>query len=327
MGSISFERFHVTATGHSLNYLPEYIAHRRGFFHAQGLDVSVTVPQPWDRVLDDLADGSAEAALGGIWVPSMYRNRVRRYTAFAQVANKAPLALVGRGRPEEFKLEDLVGKTVLMKGSNGASVGLYLKMLLREHGIDPRTVKYIQDLDGAMLAALFAGGMGDYLFVDNLSARVLASKNAHIAIVLETCREDLDIPWSVYYRETATITPAVLDAQRRFCIALGQGMEWLLNRDAESYRDDLEALFPRVSSDITVALANEFRRHNMWTTPVISRDGYERWQRGIADGFLVGEPLKYEDVVDDGPAKASRKKAGNGGSLGSGETLIEAVLA
>jgi NitT/TauT family transport system substrate-binding protein len=299
------DTFHVTATGHSLNYLPEYIAQRHGFFARQNLEVTVSVPRPWDVVLADLQDGTADAALGGIWVPSMYHDRVRRYTAFAQVANRAPLALVGRARTGAFTLADTVGTTVLMKGSNGASVGVYFKMLLREAGIDPLQVNFIQDLDGAMLGTLFAGGLGDYLLVDNLSARALVEKTDALQVVMEMVSEGGDIPWSVYYRETETITPAVLNAQRRFCVALGQGMEWLLAHDAETFRDELAELFPAVPVDVAVDLANVFRRDGMWTSPVISRHGYDRWQQGISDGHLTAAVLPYEALVDSAPADAA----------------------
>ena len=314
MNGHKLERFHVAATGHSLNYLPEYIAQRHGFFHEQGLDVTVSVPSPWDFVLKELADGTAAAALGGIWVPSMYHGRVRNYTAFAQVANRAPLAIVGRRRDgEQFKLEDTVGRTVLMKGSNGASVGLFFKMLLRENGIDPKAVEFIQDLDGAMLGELFAGGMGDYLLVDNLSARALVARNSErLEVAFETVTKGKEIPWSVYYRETDNITPAVLDAQERFCVALGKGMDWVLAHDAESFRDELAEIFPKFPIDIVVDLCNTFRRDGMWTVPTVSRKGYERWQRGIADGHLTPKPLAYEDIVNDGPASSARNQGANG---------------
>lgn len=311
MGSIAIEdverplqRFHITATGHSLNYLPEYIAQRHGFFHDQGLQISVSVPQPWDKVLDDLADGSAEAALGGIWVPSMYRDRSCNYTTFAQVANRAPLAIVSRkGSPHSFRLSDTIGRTVLMKGSNGASVGLFFKMLLRENGIDPKTVNYIQDLDGAMLSKLFVGGMGDYLVIDYLSARTLVSTYpSAIQIALGTVTDAGDVPWSVYYCPSSTITPDVLDAQERFCIALAQGINWVLEHDAEDFADELQEIFPKASRQNLVDLTNIFRSNRMWTTPVVDRDGFKRWQKGIADGFLVEQPLEYEAIVNDDPA-------------------------
>lgn len=146
------------ATGYNINYLPQYIAERHGFFRDQGLELEVTIPTPWDGVLDALAEGAADMALGGIWVPSMYRGRVQDYTVFAQIANRCPLALLRRRSPEKFKLEDVVGRTVSMKSIGGASVGLFFKMFLRENGIDPRSVDFIQDLDGVMLGNLFQGG-------------------------------------------------------------------------------------------------------------------------------------------------------------------------
>lgn len=299
----SLQSFHVTATGHSLNYLPEYIAQRHGFFHAQGLDVTVSVPQPWDKVLDDLADGSADAALGGIWVPSMYRDRTCKYTAFAQVANRAPLAIVSRKTIQSFQLSDTIGRTVLMKGSNGASVGLFFKMLLRENNIDPKAINYIQDLDGAMLAKLFVGGMGDYLVIDYLSAHALVSTSgSKLQIAHAAVTDGGDIPWSVYYRASSTITPSVLEAQERFSIALAQGMAWVVEHDAEDFADELHEIFPKASRNTLVELTNIFRKNRMWTTPVVDREGYKRWQRGIADGFLIERPLEYEMIVDDGPA-------------------------
>ncbi|KAJ5160646.1 periplasmic binding protein-like II [Penicillium canariense] len=292
------QSFHLTATGHNLNYLPEYIARRHGFFQEQGLNVTVSIPTPWDGVLDALADGTADMALGGIWVPAMYRDRVTDYTVFAQIANRCPLALLRRGHQANFKLDDVAGKTVLMKSGGGASVGLFFKMLLRENNIDPRSVDYIQDLDGVMLGNLFEGGMGDYFVTDNLSARAMAERNPDISVGMEMVSQG-DIPWSVYYRESATITPEVFDAHRRFCIGLGKGIEWVLKHDAESYRDELGELFPNIPVEVAITVTNTFRREGMWTTPTIPRHAFDRWQLGLADARLVKEPFAYEALVNE----------------------------
>ena len=309
------QTFKLTATGYNLNYLPEYIALRHGFFREQGLDVTVNIPTPWDGVLDALADGSADMALGGIWVPTMYRDRVQNYTAFAQIANRCPLAILRRSGCDKFRLSDVAGKTVLMKSGGGASVGLFFKMLLRENNIDARSVDYIQDLDGTMLSDLFQGGMGDYFVTDYLSARVIASRNADVTIALEAVTQG-EVPWSVYYRETATITPGVLDAQRRFCIALGKAIDWVLERDAETFREELAELFPAVPVDVTIAVTNRFRQEGMWASTTISRKAFDRWQRGLTDARLVREPIAYEALVDDEPSTiAEKQRATSGASL------------
>ncbi|WYZ34265.1 hypothetical protein EsH8_I_000541 [Colletotrichum jinshuiense] len=300
--------FRLTATGYNLNYLPEYIALRHGFFREQGLDVTVNIPTPWDGVLDALADGTADMALGGIWVPSMYRDRVQDYTVFAQIANRCPLALLTRGKGEGFKLADVIGKTVSMKSGGGASVGLFFKMLLRENGIDPKSVDYVQDLDGIMLGNLFQGGMGDYFITDNLSALAMVEKNHDVSIVMEMVSQG-DIPWSVYYRETATITPEILDAQKRFCIALEKGISWVLQHDAESFRDELAELFPNVPVEVAVSVTNGFRRDGMWTSTSVSRTGFERWQLGLAGARIINKPIEYDAIVNDTPASAARTEA------------------
>ncbi|KAK5163859.1 uncharacterized protein LTR77_010253 [Saxophila tyrrhenica] len=288
--------FHLTATGYNINYLPEYIALRHGFFREQGLDVTVNIPKPWDLVLDNLARGSADMALGGIWVPSMYRDRVQEYTVFAQIANRCPLALLRRRQRKPFKLSDVAGKTVLMKSGGGASVGLFFKMLLRENKIDERSVDYIQDLEGKMLGELFLGGCGDYFCTDLLSALAMTAANPDVVIGMEMVAQG-DIPWSVYYRETKTITPEFLDAKRRFCLAVEKGIEWVLAHNAESFRDELAELFPNVPVDVAVGVTNSFRKNGMWTSTTVPRGGYERWQRGLADARLVDSPLPYETVM------------------------------
>ena len=299
--------FHLTATGYNFNYLPEYIAHRHGFFKEQRLEVTVNIPKPWDGVLDELAEGTADMALGGIWVPSMYRDRVKNYTVFAQIANRSPLALIRRGGQgsKGFKLADVAGRTVLMKSGGGASVGLFFKMLLRENDIDPKSVDYVQDLDGVMLGSLFQGGMGDYFITDNLSARAMAERNPDVSIGMEMVSQG-DVPWSVYYRETATITPELLDAQKRFCIAVNKGIDWVLQHDAESFRDELAELFPTVPVDVAVDVTNAFRHNNMWTSTSVPRKAFERWQLGLRDARLVKEPIAYESIVNDGPASAAQ---------------------
>ncbi|KIW94569.1 uncharacterized protein Z519_04545 [Cladophialophora bantiana CBS 173.52] len=297
--------FHLTATGYNLNYLPEYIALRHGFFREQGLDVRVKIPTPWDGVLDALADGTADMALGGIWVPSMYRDRSQHYTVFAQIANRCPLALLRRGHGDGFKLADMVGSTVLMKSGGGASVGLFFKMLLRENGIDPKSLDYIQDLDGVMLGNLFQGGMGDYFITDNLSALAMAEHNPGVSIAMEMVSQG-DIPWSVYYRETAPLTPAIFDTQKRFYVALVKGIDWVLRHDAESFRGELAELFPTVPIDVVVRVTNLFRRNGMWTSTSVSRAGFDRWQQGLADARLVKEPFAYEAIVNDEVAAAAQ---------------------
>jgi NitT/TauT family transport system substrate-binding protein len=290
------QTFHVSATGHSVNYLPEYMAVRLGYFTHEGLAVQASVPSPWDLVLDDLGSGAADAVLGGIWVPSMHHGRGIDYVPFAQVAARAPLALVGREKPEEFDWSAMPGKVVSMKGSNGASVGLFVKMLLREKGIDPASVGFVQDLDGALLSRVFVGGMGDYLVVDYPAALALEAR-AGVHVVAPLAITGGDVPWSVYYA-LGRGSDERLDTQVRFVRALSRGMAYVLATPASAYRDHLAEIFPRVDAGLVVRIVDEYRKAGMWTTPRIDEAAYDRWQKGIFDGHLIDAPIPYGDLVD-----------------------------
>jgi NitT/TauT family transport system substrate-binding protein len=293
--------FHVSATGHSVNYLPEYVANWQGFFAEENLNVTASVPSPWDVVLSDLGTGKAAAALGGIWVPSMHLGRSTRYVPFAQVSARAPLAIVGRETAAEFDWKSLEGKVVSMKGSNGASVGLFAKLVMKDNGVDPGAVRFIQDLDGELLARVFAGGMGDYLVTDYPSA--LAFENAGAGhVVAPLALVGGDVPWSVYYAEGES-DPERIEIQSRFVRALDRGMRWIMDRDAEGYGDFLAKTFPRFTPELLVGLVNAYRRNGMWTTPRIDRAAYDRWQKGIADGYLIDAPIGYDKLIDVRPLK------------------------
>jgi len=293
------QRFHISATGHSVNYLPEYVADWQGFFAAEDLEISVTVPSPWDLVLRELESGQADAVLGGIWVPSMHFGRGVRYVPFAQVAARSPLAIVGREHPGEFDWSSLPGKVISMKGSNGASVGLFTKLLLRENGIDPHSVGFIQDLNGQLLARLFVGGMGDYLVIDYPAALALEASGGG-RVVAPLAVTGGDVPWSVYYSQGEG-DAARVDTQRRFVRALERGMNWVLEREADQYRDFLAATFPRFDPALLVELVDTYRASGMWTTPRIGQAAHDRWQRGIADGHLTNGAIAYRDLIDTRP--------------------------
>jgi NitT/TauT family transport system substrate-binding protein len=304
------QQFRLTATGYNINYLPQYIATRHGFFSEQGLDVVTTIPTPWDGVLDALADGTADMSLGGIWVPSMYRGRVPNdYTVFAQIANRCPLALLRRSSREKFSFKnDLVGKTVLMKSIGGASVGLWFKMLLREQEVDPRLLDFIQDLDGVMLGNLFQGGMGDFFVTDILSATAMAAKNPDVSIAMEMVTQG-DVPWSVYYRETATITPQLLEMQTKFCVGLNKGIDWVLQHEAKEFPDELAELFPKVPVEAAMQVVDTFRKNGMWRTSKIPQEAFDRWQKGLCEAKFVAKPLSYDAIVDSGPAEEALRQA------------------
>ena len=158
------DAFHISATGLSLNYMPQYLAQALGYFAEQGLSVESYVPNPWTVVLKDLDSGSSQAVVGGIWVPLCYKGRGKEYFEFAKVSSRAPMALVAREEKRgEFRWQALENRIVLAPGSNSIGPAVLIKGAARENGADDSRIRIVHDYYGDMLEELYLGGMGDVL--------------------------------------------------------------------------------------------------------------------------------------------------------------------
>jgi NitT/TauT family transport system substrate-binding protein len=293
------DHFHVSATGHSINYFPEYLARELGYFADVELKVTADVPQPWTRVLKDLNVGTAQAALGGIWVPSMYRTRVHDYTAFAQLSARCPLVLVSRKPVQLFDWAFLENKIVLVPGGNGASPFMFLKDIIKRNRFDLNRVRFVHDLDMAMLAELFAGGMGDIFVTDPLTAASLVHNGAGYEVASLT-EVGGPIPWSVYYTHQELIERND-NLVGRFTQGLQRATTWIREHDAEEAREVVCKYWPN-NVDVVINILNFFRKQGMWDETVqIDENAHTDWQEIMANTGIIDKPLRHDEICDTRP--------------------------
>jgi NitT/TauT family transport system substrate-binding protein len=297
------DHFRISATGSSANYLPEYVARELGFMADEGIEVDSWVPNPWTGVLEDIDSGAAEAALGGIWVPAMLFNRGRNYVVFAQLNSRFPMALLGREAFDPFDWHLLEDKVVLVPGSGGVAPFQFLAGLLREHGIRLPSITFVHDLSGELLARMFAGGTGDFLLLDELTATSLARRGVgHVAAHLAEAGGPM--PNSVYYAQ-----PALLEREDqlawRFTKALRRGMLWLAEHPARDLEDMLRRRWLDVELEVAVEVVDGFRRGGVWSGVRVEPTAYVRWHDMLVAGGLITERVSYSALIDSRPADAA----------------------
>ena len=152
-------------------------------------------------MLDDLDSGAADVALGGLWVPAMYAGTPRKLSVFAQVNHQFPKALVTRTPQPDFTWSDLVGATVLAPGIGGSAPYAFTAGLIRESGVDPRSITFLRDLSTPMFVELFEAGLGDAIVLDHTNAEALQHKGTGFIANDYTVTGGLG-PNSVYYCRT-----------------------------------------------------------------------------------------------------------------------------
>lgn len=297
------DRYHVSATSHWPNYLPEYVAAARGYFADEDLEFSRDAPDDWTVVLKKLADGTADAVLGGLWVPAMYKGRGRDYVAFAQLNATNPKAILARDPSPGFVLSDLEGKLVLAPGAGGTAPYMHTAGLMRKVGVDLSKVDFIRDLSSSVLTELFLGGMGDAIVVDLVNAHLLEDAGAG-HIVFRHADQGGPMPNSVYYTTADRLDHPDSPAWR-FTRAIQRAMDWLQDHSGDDCREILAAQWPQLPLDVLVESVDDLRRSNVWSSVLIDRNGFNAWMSILEGERLTDYKVAYEDIVDPRPAEAA----------------------
>ena len=294
------DRFHVSATSHWPNYLPEYVAREFGFYEDEGLDFSRSAPDDWTRVLTDLDTGEATVSLGGLWVPAMYHGRGRELIAFAQLNAVNPKVLVTREPAPDFDLKDLEGTVVLAPGAGGTAPYVHTAGLMRRTGVDMSRVRWIRDLSGPMLTEMFLNGAGSALVTDAVNGAFLQrAGKAHIAFRHDQAGGAM--PNSVYYTSRA-----VLDRDDkvvwRFCRALQRAYDWLKEHEAAELTDLLKREWPQLDTEFLATVVDGLRAGGLWDDIRVNEQGFAEWMAILAEDGLIDAPVPYAALVDPRPA-------------------------
>lgn len=293
------ERIRVGAIHGGPGYYPAFVAEELGFFSDEGLSVDFSSPGygPW--IARAVLSGEAEVALGGLWRPMMYRERIGVLTGFVQLNSRCYMRLVSRNA-KASALKDVVGRSVLVPG--GAPSGwLYMVGLLGEAGIDASQVRFIRDFSAPEAIDLFRGGLGDFILLTPGPAEALViSGGGHFAYSLS---DGGLCPWSVYYAAPAFLSLDGGEIAGRFAAAIQRALRWVLNNPASAGFDIFKKRYPGLAPE-TVASAVEgcIERH-VWSPSVrIPDDSLMHWQEMVLRAGLIDRALPYSEIFDDRPS-------------------------
>lgn len=293
------DKYYIASTGNSINYLPQYIAEKKGFFEEQNLLVKTSIPNPWPLVLDEIDEKRAEVVCGGIWVPSMYHHHnIKKYSCFAQISSLCPFKLVARDKEKDFSFKDLEGKTVLVPCDGGASAYIFLVGTLKDKGVDVKKVKFIHDFVDSMLYAGFTkGDLGDYYFTQAAKADLMVAENK--AKVVSMMAVDAEkVPWSIYY-STKEVAKDEKKLNHRFALAIQKGIDYLLSHEGKDFIDILKERWPNNDTSLLVETVDEFIKLGMWSSSIrIDKEKYEHYARYQIDAGIIDSIVEYEDLVD-----------------------------
>ena len=303
----------IAEVTHSVFYAPQYVAISEKIFEKHGLEVDIILASGADKVMATLLSKDAEIGLMGpeasIYVYAQGRKDYA--VTFAQLTQKDGSFIFGREKNEEFKLEDMVGKSIL-GGRKGGMPMMMLEYVLKEAGLNPMVdepnsnINIRTDIAFAAQAGAFISGEGDFttLFEPTASELelqgkgfVLASVGEYTNSVAYTCYQALR---SYMDKNTEKID--------KFTLAITESLEWVRNHTANEIALSIHQFFSETNIEVLTKAIERYQMIQAWaTTPYLDEEEFKHLQEIMISSKELTKYMPYSVLVDNKSPNPGKK--------------------
>lgn len=225
---------------------------------------------------------------------------------FAQLTQRDGSMIVSREPQEEFKIEDLKGKTIL-GGRKGGVPLMTLEYVIKQAGLTPGTdINVRTDIQFDMMAGAFASGKADYttLFEPLASNFEKEGKGYIVGSVGALAGY---IPYTCYCTTLSNIDNEE-ELIQKFTNAIYQGMLWVQSHSAKEIAEAILPQFPDSDIDLLTKVVQTYKDLNTWKPDLImGEDGYSKLIDIIKTAGELDEGAPLNKIFTDKFAKKSMK--------------------
>ena len=160
----NLDRVRLAEVTHSMFYAPLYVAIENGYFEEEGIDLELILTSGADKVSAAVLSGDVQIGFAGpesaIYV---YENGEEDYlVTFAGLTKRDGQFIVARKKIEDFNIEDLYGKEILV-GRTGGMPALNFRNGVKLSNGDISKIDVNESIDFASLTGVFISGVGDFV--------------------------------------------------------------------------------------------------------------------------------------------------------------------
>lgn len=298
----------VNEVTRSVFYAPQYVAISKGFFEDNGINIELTTGQGADAVMTAVLANQCDIGFAGpeasIYV---YNEGKEDYTeVFAQMTKKDGSFLVSREKTDNFKWEDLKGKTII-PGRKGGVPYMTFEYVLKKNGIDPQKDAVLDDsIKFDLMAGAFASGNADYVTLFEPTASLTEQQNKGY-IVASVGKEAGEIPYTAYFAKKSYIENNKNIIQK-FTDSIYKGEQWVKEHTSNEIAEAIKDYFPDTDVSLLATVIQNYKDIDAWKeNPILKKEDFERLEEVmISAGELKGK-VPYEKIVNNEYAKNSVK--------------------
>lgn len=288
----------VAEVTHSIFYTPMYISDALGYFEDENLDVEIILTSGADAVASAVLSNDVQIGFCGseqsIYI---YNKGSKDYLVnFAGLTKRDGSFIVSR-TDKEFKLTDLIGKTIL-GGRQGGMPAMTLAYTLYENGIDVNKVNIDTSVAFASMSGAFIGGTGDYVTLFEPTALQLEKQNQGY-VVASVGKLGGEFPYTAFNAKKSYIdkNPKVIEG---FVSAIQKGLDYTFNHTPEELAKIIEDYFPDVSKNDLIEVIKRYKENDSWyRTTYITKDGFDRIQDIMKYNGVLDKSASYNKLVNN----------------------------
>ena len=278
---------------HSVFYAPLYVAIENGYFKEENIDIDLVLTPGADKVATSVLANDANIGFSGpeatIYV---YNNSNQKLITFASLTKRDGQFIVGDcNLKDNFKMENLIGKTVLAGRSGGMPLMMF-KYALKMSNIDESKVNIYTSVEFAGLTGAYIAKQGDFvnLFEPNASN---VEKQGYGCVLASLGNISGSVPYTAFYAKEDYINNNK-DLIKRFNKALNKGLTFVKDNNSTQIAKSILQEFPDTSINDLIIYVDRYKEANSWyeSTYIYEKD-YER----LVDIMIYGKTIdKKVDV-------------------------------
>lgn len=284
---------------HSSFYTPLYVSFENGYFEEEGLEIELILTPGADKVSAAVLSNDVEIGFAGaesaIYV---YEQNEKDYLQlFGGLTKRDGQFIVTRNNYENFELEDLYDKEILVGRSTGMPALNFLNAL-KNNNIDINKINVNYSVEFAALSGTFIGGTGDFVNLFEPNATNL-EKEGYGKVVASIGMLSGEVPYTAFYARKSYIdkNPEII---KKFTNAINKGLEYTLNNDATTIANDIIDQFPDTNIKDLALMIERYKEYDCWLeNPYISEKLFTNLEDFLIDFDLLEKYVPYSNLVNN----------------------------
>ncbi len=285
---------------HSVFYAPQYAAIAKGFFQEEGIEIELSNLQGADKVMSAVLSNQIDIGFCGPEASIYVYNEGREDypQVFAQMTQRDGSFLVGKDKVDEFKWEQLKGKTVI-PGRRGGVPYMTFEYLIKQNGLDPVADLVLDDsIQFSLMAGAFSGSDAEYVTLFEPTASMIEAENKGY-ILTSVGEESGDIPYTAYCAKSSYIAENE-DLIERFTRAIYKGLKWVKEHTAAEIAEAILDQFPDTDLDMLTSSVERYKSIDAWKTePTMTEESYNRLQDIMEEAGELDVRAPFDKIVNN----------------------------